>query len=283
MDLEHYFAVWVGALVFSTVNFLLTFCLRETLQREDGALTQDFGATAEDPTSRVDHQTQRSVVGIDGSTSVISFVWKDKFVLSLLCIIALVFIAIFGGVSITFGFSMTVLGYGQATASLVGIVNPAMEVVGFFVASRVMGRWGPSLVICIGLAMLCIGFVLGFLVVVFADLAEILFWFGGVLRGFSAGFAIPAMPVLLSVRVRSTMQGTLLSFSVVMQAIGSVVGSVVWSSVLWNNTSQGVRAGIPWLASAFMSGLALLWFLALQLCAHPPVAESSVDLQNVGG
>lgn len=251
-EVENYRDVWLVVLLVSVVALALTACLEESFE------------TTVQHDGEGDHtRAPRRTLSLEESVDLLRLLIGDRFLVNFMCIQVLVCAALFGGSSITFGFGMTFLGWSQAKVSIVGVVLPPLLMVGYWIATRAMARVGPHVTFAVGLGFFVVSFICTFLVTVVPACAEALFWLGVLFRGLSYGLASPASDTILSLRAGAQLQGRIFSWNGMFQTLGSLVGMLIWTNVLWRNGAQGWHAGVPWFVSTLVSALSLVWFCML--------------------
>jgi len=180
-------------------------------------------------------------------------IWNDPF-LRYNCFVTnpMGYAAAYGAICISGGWALSICGFSQATASLMGIVQPTFIVVGSLSCSVMIREIGPYYTNFIGLGLSTLGVTLVGFGAFDRTQAPLLYWIGnGGLAGLGMGISTPCLSVFLSPRVATHDQGKLFALLSVFGTAGAMVGTLIWSNLLFQNDGRDPDAQ-----------LARAWFVA---------------------
>lgn len=224
-DLEDYTTVWLFFFILSCVFLLVAAVfLRETVSEHTKNSTSDKVCAAI-------YADMRDAFRI---------VWNDPFIrLNAFITNPMGYMAAYGAVTMSGGWALSICGYSQATASLMGVVQPSFIVIGSLSCAFMIPVIGPYYTNFIGLALSGLGAVIVGLGAFFKDWAPLLYWigYGGVL-GLGMGVSTPCLGTILSPRVAFQNQGKLFALTGVFATGGAMFGTFVWSNFLFQNDGR---------------------------------------------
>jgi MFS family permease len=178
---------------------------------------------------------------------------RDRF-LSFFLLSTIIFnVAFYGAISTVSPFLIGVIGYSQATASLIGVFMPIASILGYVVSGFfLVPRLGNQGTNAGGKILVAVGLVL----VGYCDVTarpKVFFWLGWETIAIGLGLVMPSQDAIISMRVGKHDQGKVVSLAIIAVSIGVIIGAAVWSSCLYNSRAKSLEAGRPFFWSAAVS------------------------------
>jgi MFS family permease len=205
-----------------------------------------------------------------------SMVWSDPVLRHSLVLGGLASsVSTFGCMSISSAWAISICGYNQAYASIMGMIKPAFIVLGSLISTVVVPIFGPYATGLTGLLMNSVGLAMTGIGAYHQELAPDVWWWGsGVLAGFGGGIGIPVFQGIWSTRVPQEDQGKMFAVMSLVFGVSSAFGTYAFTNLLFTNNLEGSRHKLaaPWIVGGFLQ---LLAFLAnLMLCLSPTLRYS---------
>lgn len=260
-ELEDYTSVWiVGSFLSALFAACASLTLEETLPVRRLTVFYRFFTSS---------SGWRSSTAFRGVGHAFEIVWADPVLRHSLVFGGLLSsISTFGCMSISSPWAISICGYNQAYASIMGMVKPIFIILGSLTSTVVTPIFGTYITGLSGLLMTSVGLAMAGFGAFYQEMAADLWWWGaGVLAGFGAGVGVPIFQGLWSTRVTPADQGKLFAVMQVVFGFSSTFGTYTFTNILFTNHSEAtsLKLATPWMIGAFLQFSAFLVNLTLYL------------------
>eukprot|EP00747_Dinoflagellata_sp_TGD_P021004 gnl/TRDRNA2_/TRDRNA2_128200_c0_seq1.p1 gnl/TRDRNA2_/TRDRNA2_128200_c0~~gnl/TRDRNA2_/TRDRNA2_128200_c0_seq1.p1 ORF type:complete len:530 (-),score=58.14 gnl/TRDRNA2_/TRDRNA2_128200_c0_seq1:58-1596(-) len=199
--------------------------------------------------------------------------WREQFLRLYLLLTGVTSIAIHGTISIVTAYAMSYVNLTQSTASLTGVVQPAAITCGSLIfgllirhCSPYYAHWFGDFVLAAGMIIIALGGAL-------PAVSGALYWGGSAVMGTGLGIGMVAANTVMCMRVDRNGHGKLFSCTACCNIVGSAVGNILWTHLLFDSDAVGWGASRPFLWSAAVVAVCALCKIVLYIIYVYPECE----------